>query len=293
MFAGSILLPACAAPRAAARIMTFEEYRAISHAVPYVLEVQDGNGGELIYFGARHSYEPDDPQCRWIEQLWTDFRPAIAFNEGGDPPALSSAAEAISHHGEAGLVRFLAARDGVPVKSLEPTLDQLVDDALAAGFSPQQVKLYHALLPWISYRQSAGAEPLEAFMGRVLSSLSQFQSLQGPPRDVRELDSVFAELFPEQPDWRSVPREWFDPAANGTFLNALARRVSELRDVHMVGLLSDAVRRGERVFAVVGASHVVMQEPALTSAHDRARAWTVSHVSARGGIATQPAPRGD
>lgn len=271
--------------------MTFEEYRALSHAAPYVLEVQRGHG-ELIYFGARHSYDPADPQCRWIEELWGDFRPTIAFNEGGDPPTLATAADAISHHGEAGLVRFLAARDGVPVHSLEPGLNRLVDDALAAGFSPQQVKLYHALLPWISYRQSAGSESPNAFLGRVLRSLSHIKPLQGPPRDVRELDSAFAELFPERPDWREVSREWFDPAAKGTFLNALARRVSERRDAHMVGLLNDAVNRGERVFAVVGASHVVMQEPALSSAQGRVRARTLSPAAARGEIATQPTRRG-
>lgn len=275
-----------------ARVMTFDEYRALSHAAPYVLEVRHGNG-ELIYFGARHSYDPADPQHRWIEELWGAFRPTIAFNEGGDPPTLAMVADAISHHGEAGLVRILAARDGVPVHSLEPGLDLLVDDALAAGFSPRQVKLYHALLAWISYRQSAGSESPEEFLGRVLRSLSQIKPLQGPPRDVRELDSAFAELFPGPPGWREAPREWFDPAAKGTFLNALARRVSERRDVHMVGLLKHAVNRGERVFAVVGASHVVMQEPALSSAQDRVRAWTLSHAAARGGVATQPTHRGD
>jgi hypothetical protein len=41
----------------------------------------------------------------------------------------------------------------------------------------------------------------------------------------------------------------------------------------MVALLTSLLERGERVFAVVGSSHVVMQEPALramTGAGERA-----------------------
>ena len=42
----------------------------------------------------------------------------------------------------------------------------------------------------------------------------------------------------------------------------------EFRDQHMVKLLIDEVKKGKRVFAVVGGSHVVMQESALKAASD-------------------------
>jgi len=48
--------------------------------------------------------------------------------------------------------------------------------------------------------------------------------------------------------------------------NQLARtdRIDEaLMNRHMVKLLTEAVKKGARVFAVVGFSHVVMQERAL------------------------------
>jgi hypothetical protein len=43
----------------------------------------------------------------------------------------------------------------------------------------------------------------------------------------------------------------------------MSRVGSEYRDRCMVAMLQRHVREGERVFAVVGGTHVVMQEPAL------------------------------
>ena len=48
------------------------------------------------------------------------FSPTIAFNEGGDPPVFQSREEAVRNAGEPGWLRFLAARDKIPIFSLEP-----------------------------------------------------------------------------------------------------------------------------------------------------------------------------
>jgi hypothetical protein len=67
------------------------------------------------------------------------------------------------------------------------------------------------------------------------------------------------------PDWRNVPPEWFDPATTQvqTYLNKVSLERGEFRDRHMLVLLTEQLAQGKRVFAVVGASHVVMQERAL------------------------------
>jgi pheromone shutdown protein TraB len=64
-------------------------------------------------------------------------------------------------------------------------------------------------------------------------------------------------------DWRTADRSWSDPVATQAYTNQIARLSSEFRDLHMVKLLIDEVKQGKRVFAVVGGSHVVMQERAL------------------------------
>ena len=52
----------------------------------------------------------------------------------------------------------------------------------------------------------------------------------------------------------------------GTLFNDMSRMSSEYRDRYMIEMLQRHLRARERVFAVVGGTHVVMQEPALNPA---------------------------
>ena len=48
-----------------------------------------------------------------------------------------------------------------------------------------------------------------------------------------------------------------------SYLNEVSRVSNRFRDEYMVNLLVNELKQGKRVFAVVGGSHVVMQERAL------------------------------
>lgn len=261
---GLLFLASCHQPTRPAEIMSYDEYARSPWHFPYVVESTTGHG-RLLYIGTRHFFDPGDPQAELIETLWREFRPTLAFNEGGNPPTLDSAAEAVARHGEPGLVRFRAARDGVPVRDIEPPESAIAADLVRAGHRPEEVKLFLVLLAYDTYRRAKSDETPDEFIARVLRVESRTADLPGPPNTVAELATLYAELFPQQPDWRAVPSHWFAPTHTDTLFNRLARRMSQLRDRHMVDLLVDAVRRGERVFAVVGGSHVVMQEAALRS----------------------------
>src|SRR5436190_17785350 len=94
---------------ASAQILTWDQYRNLASPGPEVLRLHSGFG-TLFYFGARHSRDPLDPQVRRIAELWNECRPTIALTEGSVPPLARSAELAVAQYGEAGLVRFLAAR---------------------------------------------------------------------------------------------------------------------------------------------------------------------------------------
>jgi len=64
---------------------------------------------------------------------------------------------------------------------------------------------------------------------------------------------------------RRVGRDLTDPTRTEHLTQRIARDSSSARDRYMAEKLVDAVQRHRRVFAVMGASHVVMQEPALRS----------------------------
>jgi len=239
------------------RIMTWEEYTRLSPSWPHVIDA-----GPLFYFGAAHSNDPADPQFAQIEAAWNAFRPDIAFTEGGSPPVEASREEAIAKHGESGLVRFLAARDDVPATTLDPSRAEEVA-ALASEFPKERIKLFFLLRAASQFVRRSGTAGLDAEMERILRIYAEMPGLRGSPRTVAELAAMYASLFPGRGDYSAVPASWFDPVRSDTFLNAIARTGSEYRDRYVVARLTAHLREGRRVFAVMGGTHVVMQERAI------------------------------
>lgn len=245
------------------QILSHSQYAEVEHEAPYVLRFTRGRGG-LLFFGAAHIYSQDDRQVAQIGHLWAEFGPTRAFNEGGDPPVLASMTAAAGGFGESGVVRFLAARDGVPAASIEPSMPAQVQALRRAGFTDEQILVFFALRQVPQHRARAGAAMDEARLAEVLRHFHETTGITDPA-DPAALAAACERLLPPLRSWNEVPSEWFDPVFERTpaFTNAASRHTSEARDAWVVELLSDRVRAGERVFATMGASHVVMQEPAL------------------------------
>ncbi len=246
--------------------MSFAEYAERSHPTPYVLRWQFSDA-TLLYFGSAHTYDPDDKQVADIARLWSQLRPTIAFNEGGDPPAQPDLAAAVAQHGEAGLLRHLAARDGVPIRSLEPPYSAQVA-ALRRDFSGEQIAVFYIARQLEQHYHRAAGESPEAHVARALVGLAAVPGLEDSPRTFAALAEACARLLPPPGDCLRPDAAWLDPARfdTGAYTNTLARRLSQQRDEWMVELLRTALKPGERVFAVVGASHVFMQQRALEQA---------------------------
>jgi hypothetical protein len=230
-----------------------------------VLEFDLGGRGALLMYGGRHVFDPNDPQIADIAREWDRFKPDVAYNEGGNPPTDIVLSSAVQRAGEAGLVRYLAARDQVPVATFEP---KDVDEIrfLLKRYSPEQVKVFIVLRSYLTFRKSKQDETSEQYISRVLlSPMWEQAGIAEPVRKLEEFREACKRLFPDLDDWREIPIEWFDPAAEGHFTNDAANESGGVRDRHIFQVLTDRARRGDRVFAVIGASHVPVQEPALVA----------------------------
>ena len=102
---------------------------------------------------------------------------------------------------------------------------------------------------------------------RLLAILSRTPGLEGAPATAGEFAASAARLAPPGSDWRRLSAEWFDPTPDPppSWLNAFCRAESDFRDEIIMQKLARKVREGARVFAVIGGTHVVMQERALRS----------------------------
>ncbi|HEX8392470.1 MAG TPA: hypothetical protein VF665_08960 [Longimicrobium sp.] len=255
-----------------ARIVEYAS-RARSGAAPeYLLDLPAGPG-RLLYFGAVHSSDPAEPQFAALRAQWERVRPTVAFYEGPPRTEAATGDETIRQYGESGYVRFLARAGGARIERLEPDPR---DEArfVAARFPLDQVKLFYLLREASRLRERRGLNEtqLREAMDALLPQVAQrIPEISGLITNTEELQAAYRRYWTAPANWWEAPAAWFDPLANsaetgGVFTNDINRASSEFRNRHMVEVIAREVRRGERVFAVVGRDHVPAQAPALRCA---------------------------
>lgn len=236
------------------------------------LSIETDRGSGLRYVGARHATDPSDAQFAGIATAWEETRPTRAFFEGPDRGIAATAEETIDRFGESGYVRFLAARDSIPVSTLEPSP---LEEAkyLRQRFPDDQIALFYLLREASRLRERKGLDgtAIEAAISELLSRAKEMELLRGEVTTVEALERAYRRYWSEPARWWMAPAAWFDPLktseeTGGIFTNEVNRAASAFRDRHMARALVEAVGSGERVFAVVGRNHVPLQAPAIACA---------------------------
>jgi hypothetical protein len=168
----------------------------------------------------------------------------------------------VHKYAEAGFLRYLAGRDQVPVATFEPSFDDEIS-YLLKRYSPEQLKTFYVLRQVTEARRLQSSSPLDDRIQSWLSDYLPAHGLKNAPNTLAELTNACKHLFPDLADWHKVSEDWFDPTQSGHYTNELANDSGMFRDQYIFRVLVARARRGDRVFAVIGSSHVVVQEPAL------------------------------
>lgn len=277
LLAADTVLAPSAPPVCAERLVPYAARDTLRDPA-FALDLALPNGGRLVYVGAEHSTDPAHPQVARIEAAWRALGPTVAFHEGPVRPTAGTVDSTVRRAGESGLVRFLAARDGVPVARLEPAPDAEFR-ALAARVGAERALLFHVLREAVRLRDRQGLVDgaLDAAVAALTERAGGMLGAGAPFRDLPGLVTAYARhLGPSAAaggpvDWRRAPSGWFDPGHAGTapgraWTNDANRASSEFRDRHMYAALAAATLAGGRVFAVVGRDHVAAQAAALRCA---------------------------
>lgn len=261
-------------------IMNFDGYSRIKHAIPYIFDIE-AHGKSLRYFGSPHRRDPHDPIFLEIEEAFKDFKPDVVLVEGrqslkGPSSALNSKLrqlsrdEAIERHGERGPAMQLALEAGIPWLSPEPSDDKLYPYLEAQGFSRDEIFAWDVIHILPQYRRqmrkNGFREYVQPFIDTLQTStrwhnfdysydraIKLVEQIIGRPVDVENEPDPVALVHP-------VPRP--DRPAQ-TVLNRVNRAFSTFRDREIIKFIAGVLKDYDRVFIVYGASHAVMQEPAL------------------------------
>ena len=122
-------------------------------------------------------------------------------------------------------------------------------------WSSERVALYFTMRVYWSEAQGRADDGLA---NDLLAKRTDTPSLRDALQSLADIDRLWKRDFPEMPSWRKLKTEPQD-----TYLNEISDASRLIRGRHMVRVLVDLARRGERVFAVVGCIHVIRHEPTI------------------------------
>jgi hypothetical protein len=228
--------------------------------------------GDLIFFGALHSKDPEHPQIATLRQVWQEFKPTVALVEGRMSFFVGTATQGIGVFGESAAVYAMAEADGIPLYTLEPPLHVEIA-ALEECGDRTQVAMFRVLSGYMSARRGRSVSDFK--IRRLLAKRAGPITDAFP--DIAAFDAYFASQFPDRPTWRDLPEEAMWPGQEDTLLHRMATRSNVERDSHFVRVMLDLVNQGERVLAIAGRSHTVIMEPVL---------WESLQPAERGGLSS-------
>ncbi len=223
------------------------------------------SNGSLHYVGAQHLDDPKHQQFSEIKNKWTNFKPSIAFYEGPDRGVAESDTLTIQKFGESGYVRYLAKQLEIPTKCLEPPISDLYN-YLVSKYPQEKVDMYmfskEAMR--LRTRKALNEEQIKTEISMMLTMVPKMLGRETSIRSIDQLATVFTLNFGKQTPWWEAPTSWFDPQeGDERITNQLAVLSTEYRNVYMVKVLSESIKNGEKVFAVVGRNHVPLQIEAI------------------------------
>lgn len=251
-------------------LLSDEEYQAKyegQHAMPYRYEI-NGNSQVLFYFGARHSHNPQDKQWEELTDYWKHFFNTTSKNrvllvEGPqfDTKELSNET-LIQHFGESGVLIQLAQANNVPVAW--PDLSITDEASLLSKQFDQEFVHYYIFIRSVGAWLRAGtmgdfdtvvAKAVEATVRRVASA----------PSEVTAYAYIHERIFgrPFSPNEQGTIIRASAPVYHDSIINDIARVSSRARNEYIVLEAEKYWKKGDSIFMLFGATHAVVQEPAL------------------------------
>jgi len=268
-------------------IMSAEEYAQREHETPYLFELEKGPKF-LFYFGSPHIKDPRSLIFSQIQSAFEKAKPDLVLVEGvnardnreavNEKAKSVSQDEAIEMAGESGFTLRLAITNKIDWDSPEPSNKTLYSYLLEQGFARENIFAWEVMQMLSQYQRHLKRGGFKEFIAPYIERFKKqtgwldFNYAYDQALKIAEGiigRKIEVETETNSPDFTD-PTPWPDRKDRQTVLNKISVAESLLRDRFMIEEIIKALERYNRLFIVYGASHAVMQEPALRSWFARA-----------------------
>lgn len=252
---------------------TMAEYDSVSqtHPRPFIIEIdasaKDSKWGKVLFYGAAHTRDANDPQIGDIEKRWNSFKPDVCLVEGRLGFLIPGLMDPVQEYGEAGFVYKLSRRDGVEAYTWEQPLDNEIT-AVLKKFKPEQAAMFYILRPYFSSIRFGKPSNPDEFVKEFIEKRTSHPALQNTIKSVGDIDAIWNREFRGNDkngnpikDWRETSDEYGLPL----WLGDISAESNFVRNEYLACLITTLVKQGKRVFVVGGSSHPVCIERTLNA----------------------------
>ncbi len=262
-------------------ILSFEEYSKIEHEVPYIFELKK-DGKELVYFGVEHSNDISNPQFDQMKQKYNETKPDIVFVEGFDSldQKKEKAIEYIQKNrtedltkdfGESGFALKLVIDSGADFASPEPQFKVEINHLLEKGFLKEDIFAFYLYRQISQYSRSSEKLSAEDYLMLSLNEIKKETNWQNFDYSISHLQEIGKNIWGEKGDIynEEISLDRVDPTPRDdhkdmqTIIMKVAQASNQFRNGYMIQKIQEVFKSKKKLFIVFGASHGVMQEPAL------------------------------
>lgn len=254
-------------------ILDFKQIENIEQNAPYILDLTCDKK-HLIVYGTNHTFDPRDTIFFDIEKKFNNLKPTLSLNEGGDWEIFSTKDSTIQESGEAGFLRFISKQGAIQCFSFEPPLKEEIK-YIVSKYSSKEVLLMYVCRQTVQIQKQY--ESLNDTLIFYKSIENYFQKLKASglsisdtKKTLLELKVLYKEMFNEEFNWKSFDAEKVYPNEYKTKLNEINREVSNFRDKYIVEIINNELKKHDKLFVLIGATHVYKQEPLIKYYFDKA-----------------------
>lgn len=244
-------------------VMDMKAYDEIinTHRRPYIFSEEESGKGAYCIVGVDHTKNPEDPSVDSIRHYWSEFDADVALVEGGVGNLFTWLQDPLETLGEGGLVTSLANKKGIDLYSWEPQRQEEID-YLLKQFTAEEVAMFYTFRPYFSnMRYETYADPEAALQG-YLKDRTDYPGIEGVFSSWEQLDAKWKADHPGI-GWRDFGAGHSFPDG---YLFDIGNRINIMRDEHMIMSIVGLMRKGNRVFVTMGASHAPRIEETLRAA---------------------------
>jgi hypothetical protein len=251
--------------------------------VPFVASYRKGTE-RLVFVGARHAFQPNDPTMRAVKAGFDQFQPKVVILEGfptamgvNSPPLVAQArqygtADADEFvRSEANYAASIALARAVPFIGGEPTREEQTQVLKAKGYTDTDLA-FSGLLGAYSQALRSGdmpdtsAESLAKMFPRLAEDIKAPTNRGGSNLDAPSLED-FRERYKKMYGVDIVGDDKFplriDVVNDNTRNGQQAKVGSKTRDRHLLGLIEQQLAERHSVVVIYGGSHWATLSAAL------------------------------